>query len=644
MSLLAPACLLALVGCLGMDKQTARPQAGDEPAKPDGVATVGSRTEIANVEPVQISGVGLVINLPGTGSNAPPGDFRVEMERILRAKKFNAKELLDDPNRTTSLVLVTALIPAGAKERDPITVQVSLPPNSKTTSLKGGYLAVSELSTFETSDNVRRSLETAGLATAPRQASNGLIKGDLWARCEGPLVVGKTGNATADGPASDGPDHKVAQVWDGGLLLKSRPYFFLLSGQDQRPVVSMQIANRINEVFQPVTVGSKPIAEAKPVKPGSVVLVTVPPAYRHNHYRFLLVSRQVPIETGPDVTGLRKRLETELLDPKTAITAAVKLEAIGPDAVPSLKLGLQSESPWVKFAAAESLAYLGRTDGAEMLGTIAERHAGLRYHALKALAALDDAVSTQKLQELMAHPDSQLRYGAFAALRIADPQNDAVRGERVKDTPYHLHRVALNSPGLIHLSTANRAEIVVFGDGAKLTNGFTLPIAGDMTVSVDERGLEATVSRVVETKDGARLAKLNCRPDLVSILQKLAELGGGYAEAIEFVKRAEQAKVLVASVMTDATPPGLPTQELARLARIDPTLEKTDGEALRIGASQFDVSATLLDLPTEADSMKPAPADEAAGGLNRSHGRIFGPRKSDAPESTGTALPNAAGN
>ena len=52
---------------------------------------------------------------------APPGDFRAMMERLLRSKKLNAKELLDDPGRTTSLVTVTALVPAGAR------LQVDLP-------------------------------------------------------------------------------------------------------------------------------------------------------------------------------------------------------------------------------------------------------------------------------------------------------------------------------------------------------------------------------------------------------------------------------------------------------------------------------------------------------------------------------------
>ena len=635
-------CFALVSGCF--PQQTARPQIGDEPAEKDALRTVGTSTDVSNVEPVQVHGVGLVVNLNGTGSSAPPGEFRAEMERLLRTKKLNSKELLDDPGRTTSLVSVSAMIPPGARAGDPVVVSISLPPNSKTSSLKGGYLALSELYTFETAENIRASLNTVGLNSEKQSVSQGLVRGDVWARCEGPLVVGSNGasnGTSSDAPASDGGEQKVAQVWEGGVLLKSRPYFFLLAGKDQRPMLAMQIASRMNDVFQPIVVGAKAIAEAKPIKPGAVVLVTAPPSYRHNHYRFLLVARQVPLITGPELVPYRKKLEAELLDPKSAIVAAVKLEALGPDAVPSLKLGMQSESPWVKFAAAESLAYLGRTDGAEELGNLAERHPGLRYHCLKALAALDDAASTTKLTELLAHPDSQLRYGAFAALRVADEKNEAIRGERVKDKAFRLHRIAPTSPGLIHISTQSRAEIVAFGDGGKLTGPFTLPVGSDLTVSASADGTEITLARVVRGADGANLVQTKCRPDLVSVLQSLAELGGGYADAIELVRRADRAKVLGGSVMFDATPPGLPTQELARLSRIDPLLDKVNGEALRVGASSLDASATLQDLPNEADSIKPASFEKPA--LNRDPGRLFGPNKTDEPETGTSALPQADG-
>ena len=105
------------------------------------------------------------------------------------------------------------------------------------------------------------------------------------------------------------------------------------------------------------------MAEAK-VQGKPLVVSFVPPAYRLNHDRFLLVARQVPLNPVTPDSPYRKQLEDELLRPETAITAALKLEALGPDSRQPLRVGLESESPWVRFAAAESLAYLGHADGA----------------------------------------------------------------------------------------------------------------------------------------------------------------------------------------------------------------------------------------------------------------------------------------
>ncbi len=41
-----------------------------------------------------------------------------------------------------------------------------------------------------------------------------------------------------------------------------------------------------------------------------------------------------------------EKLESQLLEPQTANSAAVDLEAIGPEALPALRKGLESTSPW----------------------------------------------------------------------------------------------------------------------------------------------------------------------------------------------------------------------------------------------------------------------------------------------------------
>ena len=174
----------------------------------------------------------------------------------------------------------------------------------------------------------------------------------------------------------------------------------------------------------------------------------------------------MPILPTPQDSAFRRKLEDELLDPQTTLTAAVKLEALGVSSTRSLRVGLESTSPWVRFAAAEALTYLGQTDGAIELGRLAEDHPAFRAPALKALASMDDAACTDRLAELMGSNDPSLRYGAFMALRLADENNPAVRGFKVNNS-YCLHRVAPGSPGLIHLTSDRRCEIALFGDNVE---------------------------------------------------------------------------------------------------------------------------------------------------------------------------------
>src|SRR5262249_8091229 len=105
--------LLGLIGCA--HHQTVRPQAGDE-AERDVVAdmkTVGEVTSVANAEPIQVSGVGLVVGLSGTGGVAPPGPYRSVLEQELKRQGVqNIAEVLNSPD--ASLVLVSGFIPPGA--------------------------------------------------------------------------------------------------------------------------------------------------------------------------------------------------------------------------------------------------------------------------------------------------------------------------------------------------------------------------------------------------------------------------------------------------------------------------------------------------------------------------------------------------
>lgn len=629
-------------GCTGLpklpkltDAADTRAQVADDAADSDPNATVGQRTAIGNVEPIPVHGVGLVYKLHGTGSSPQPDQWRAALENAIRKAKGNPRELLDDPDRTSSLVLVSAVIPAGARKGDKLDVTVALPPGSKTTSLKHGVLHACDLQNMELADNARQALQAAGVPVGkvPLVQEGTILPGHRMAVAEGPLVAGYEG-PTQHGPAEDedgnpgkpkaNPDGpRAARVWGGARNELDRPYYFLLNDNSPQPRMALVIAERLNATFHAPGDRVSKLAEAK-VQGKPLVMSFVPPAYRLNHGRFLLVARQVPLNPVTPDSPYRKQIENELLRPETAITAALKLEALGPDSRQPLRVGLQSESPWVRFAAAESLAYLGHADGARDLAELAETHPSLRSHCLTALASLDDAICLDQLAELMKRPDPQLRYGAFVALRSASETHEAIRGVRVNDS-FWLHHVAADSAPMVHVSTDRRAEIVLFGTLQPLRGRFSFPLGRDFTVASKGDEPQVTVTKIA-LKDGEPVpVAVQCLADVGAVLKALAGLGATYDEAVEFVRRAEKADALAAGVQYDATPRGLSVQQLAQIAGSDPSIERADLEVARAGRG--DVVPASYDLPTDADRVRAEPKPTAEPALNREPGRLFGTKR-----------------
>src|SRR5262245_46789582 len=131
--------LLALSGCV--TPPVLRPQQADETERDRyGVKTLGAVCDVGNVEPRAVGGVGLVTGLDGTGGDSPRDANRTALEKYLRQLPGDAdiNQLLGSGE--CALVLVSGLIPAGAREGDRFDVEVALPAGSRATSLRGGRL------------------------------------------------------------------------------------------------------------------------------------------------------------------------------------------------------------------------------------------------------------------------------------------------------------------------------------------------------------------------------------------------------------------------------------------------------------------------------------------------------------------------
>ena len=76
-------------------------------------------------------------------------------------------------------------------------------------------------------------------------------------------------------------------------------------------------------------------------------------------------------------------------------------------------------------------------------------------------------------------------------------------------------------------------------------------------------------------------------------------------------------------VVRDAVPRVLGLQQLAQIARSDPSAEKADKTVERAG--QTEVVQASLELPTDGDGVQKQPEPAPPPALNREPGRLFGP-------------------
>jgi hypothetical protein len=280
----------------------------------------------------------------------------------------------------------------------------------------------------------------------------------------------------------------------------------------------------------------------------------------------------MPLREVPDQQGrYRRRLQKMLLDPPDTIRAALRLESLGKESIPVLKRGLDSEHPLVRFAAAEALAYLGSTTGVEELARLAQQHTELRMYCLMALSSLDEGICRAKLAEMLTMDDTSLRCGAFRAMRLLMDEKGLRKelGGEILGQSFWLHQVAPKSDRLVYFALGKKAEIVLFGEDIRLAP-VSLLAGSEFIVAIEKGDDRCTVSRIA-TQEPVR--RKQCSPRLDDVLRAVAELGGGYAEAVDLLRKLDDRQAINCPIAANALPPLVSVEELADGGR-NPTFLK----------------------------------------------------------------------
>jgi flagellar basal body P-ring protein FlgI len=474
--------------------------------------------------PVKVEAVGLVTGLRGTGSDPRPGPQRqVLMGQMQKQAVASPSALLASGN--TSLVLVRGLLRPGIQKGDHFDLEVRVPSQSDTTSLRGGWLMPVELQELQV------------------MSDNRIHSGKVLGQAQGPLLVD---------PSAKGKADRVQLcrgiVLGGGLCKESRNLAIVLKPDKQSIRNASRVETAINRRFCSYTKGIKTgMAKAKT---DQFIELKVHPRYKDNIDRYVQVVRAVPLKESEAEQAERiVKLEKQLFDPQTSGQAALELEAVGKQGADTLRKALKAGDAEVRFYAAESLAYLDETGEAEVLARIAKEQPAFRVFALAALAEMNDISASENLRELLSVPSAETRYGAFRALWTMNHSDSLVMGENLGGQ-FGYHVLNTSGPPMIHVTKSKRPEIVLFGANQELSTPLAVEAGNQIMITGNKPG-EITVSRfAVHQPDQKRFVSTR----LDDVIRAIVALGGSYPDVVQALQEAKAHGCLASRFEVDALP------------------------------------------------------------------------------------------
>ena len=406
-------------------------------------------------------------------------------------------------------------------------------------------------------------------------AQHKLLFGDILAKAGGQLLVGLENSAT--------PDLRRAQIWEGGTLLADRPFYFAMKRDDKSAHAAHAVAERLNGLFREdahkIRLQNERLRRQDDVtqrlnltfdtgrgevaKPSNdLVALHVPFVYCLNPERYLRVSRLVPLprrrsssrataRNWPGCCSIRKTRCGRHCGSKPWGRKACRPSRTDWRALIRWSVSRRPRPSPISAAPRE------RRNWASWPRSIASSAAGLL-----ALANLNEASCRNRLGDLLEAADPELRYGAFFALRLlcrTEAREDYLGGQKLRT--FWLHRVAAQSPALIHVNTTRREEVVLFGSGIELRTPSGISAGAEFTITPQPDSNQCIVSRV-KLKEEMQQRQATLQID--NILLKMAQLGAQYADVVDFLRKADQRGGLTCPLAIDAMPTQMPMDDLLR--------------------------------------------------------------------------------
>ncbi|MHB8898835.1 MAG: flagellar basal body P-ring protein FlgI [Thermoguttaceae bacterium] len=485
---------------------------------------IGDMAVPYGLHPIVVESVGFVSGLKGTGCDPEASPQRsLVMHEMQREGIESPNALLASPN--TTIVMVRGTLRPGVQKGDRFDLEVRALDSGETTSLRGGNLWTSELKQLAV------------------MADNRIHGGHVLATGKGAILVD---------PIAKGEGSKILQcrgrILGGGVAHQSRPLMLVLQPEHQSVRNSARIQEVINRRFSIFDRGNK-VGVAK-AKTDEAIELVVHPRYYDNVDRYLRVIRSLPMrESERELSARLLVLEKQLLDPISSSRAALQLEAMGNRGVDTLRKGLNSNDPEVRFYSAESLAYLDESGVAAYLAEAAANQPAFRVFALTALSTMEDFESQDQLHNLLDSASAETRYGAFRALTVRRNPDPFVQGRNMREQ-FTLHVLPVSGAPMVHVARSKRPEIVLFGRDQMLSLPVSVDAGNEILVNSTPEGQIILAKYTVGEPDQRRTVS----PRLEEVIGAIVDLGGSYPDVVQALQEAQASGAPTSRFEVDALP------------------------------------------------------------------------------------------
>ncbi len=414
---------LALGACAGGTKPRARMvRPTIERNVPEALrGTIGAMASFRQVEPMLVSGYGLIVGLNGTGGGELPEDVATTMERQLGLmgvsvssdyfvgtplEGLSPRQVLRHPD--VAVAVVYAAVPPGAPNGARFDVYVQAVNNAGLTSLEGGTLWTTDL--------------RMGTPT-----TLGGIQAKRLAVARGPVFINPFAEPIVGDAIDDGMTRNVGRILNGGLVTDSTDIQIVLDSPSHSGAKA--VVGAINNRF------TRGVGDREQTARGTgdaIVLVSVPAEYRDRSGEFLSILRGIRTDPSVPEAYAQRYVEALRSDPGLGEELSWCLQALGTPAIPAVRELYDAGEVVPRLAALRAGAALGDPRAAPYLRELAETGPlNVRTQAITLLGALDAGPTVDvALRDLLDEPELGVRVAAYEALADRASRIESLRRQR----------------------------------------------------------------------------------------------------------------------------------------------------------------------------------------------------------------------